>query len=283
MNNAAVPPLVSTDWLNGRMGLGNVRVLDGSWYLPAQKRNAREEYEQTHIQGAAFFDIDAIADTTSTLPHMLPRPEAFAKAVGALGISNADTVVVYDGAGIFSAPRVWWTFRVFGHDNVAVLDGGLPKWRREGRPTESGPPKCRTVPFTASYRPELVRDYAAMLHNLQSQEAQVLDARSEGRFRGTEPEPRPGLKSGHIPGSRSLPFQALIDGDSGTMKSPEELEKIFVAAGISPNTEVVMSCGSGLTAAILAFGLYLTGHVDAAVYDGSWSDWGARNNAPVER
>jgi thiosulfate/3-mercaptopyruvate sulfurtransferase len=265
------------------MELGNVRVLDSSWYMPAQNRDAKGEYAAAHIRGAGFFDIDAVADTSTSLPHMLPAPEAFCEAVGALGISNADTVVIYDGAGIFSAPRVWWTFRVFGHDNVAVLDGGLPKWRREGRPTESGPTKCRTVPFTASFRPELVRDFDAVSNNLQSRAAQVLDARSEGRFRGTEPEPRPGLKGGHIPASRNLPFQVLIDPAAGTMRPPTELMQIFVASGVSPNTPVITSCGSGLTASILAYGLFLIGHIDAAVYDGSWSEWGARADAPVER
>lgn len=278
----AAPPLVSTDWLAARLQ-GNVRVLDASWYMPAQQRDAKAEFAAGHIPSAAFFDIDAIADTSSSLPHMLPTPEAFADAVGKLGIGNDDTVVIYDGAGVFSAPRAWWTFRVFGHDNVAVLDGGLPKWRREGRPTESGPMKRRTVPFTASFRPELVRDFAAVSANIESKAAQVLDARSEGRFHGTEPEPRPGLKGGHIPGSRSLPFQMLIDPASGTMKPAPELAKIFIAAGISPNSPVITSCGSGLTAAILAYGLFLTGHVDAAVYDGSWSEWGGRDDAPVER
>lgn len=279
----AAPPLVSTDWLAARMAQGNVRLLDASWYMPAQNRDAKTEFAAAHIPGAAFFDIDGIADTASPLPHMLPTPLAFADAVGKLGIGTGDTVVIYDGAGVFSAPRVWWTFRVFGHDNVAVLDGGLPKWRREGRPTESGPMKCRTVPFTASFRPELVRDFAAVSDNIVSKAAQVLDARSEGRFRGIEPEPRPGLKGGHIPGSRCLPFQTLIEPESGTMKPPHELEKVFVAAGISPNSPVIASCGSGLTAAILAYGLFLIGHIDAAVYDGSWSEWGGRADAPVER
>jgi thiosulfate/3-mercaptopyruvate sulfurtransferase len=279
----AVPALVSTDWLAARLETGNVRVLDASWYMPAQNRDARAEYESTHIRGAAFFDIDAIADRTTSLPHMLPTPQAFAEAVGALGISNADVVVVYDGAGVFSAPRVWWTFRVFGHDRVAVLDGGLPKWRLEGRPTESGPSKLRKVPFEASVRPELVRDFKAVAANLITKAEILLDARSEGRFRGAEPEPRPGLKGGHIPGSRNLPFQALIDAKTGTMRPASELQKIFIAAGVSPNTPVTATCGSGLTAAILAFGLYLIGHGDAAVYDGSWSEWGGRPEAPVDR
>ncbi len=283
MSGPAVPPLVSTDWLAARMETGNVRVLDGSWYMPAQGRDAKAEFEVSHVRGATFFDIDAIADRTRGLPHMLPTPQAFADAVGALGISNADVVVVYDGAGIFSAPRVWWTFRVFGHDRVAVLDGGLPKWRREGRPTESGPEKLRKVPFEASFRPELVRDFAAIAANLASHAELVLDARSEGRFRGIEPEPRPGLKSGHIPGSRNLPFQALIDPQTGTMRPTAELSRIFAAAGMTQGQPVATSCGSGLTAAILAFGLHLAGHKDAAVYDGSWSEWGAKPDAPVER
>lgn len=283
MTQSAIPPLVSTDWLAERMPLGDVRVLDASWYMPAQQRDAKAEYHAHHIQGAVFFDIDAVADTASGLPHMLPTPHAFAHAVGSLGIGNADTVVIYDGTGIFSAPRVWWTFRVFGHDRVAVLDGGLPKWRREGKPTESGPTKCRSVPFTATLRPELVRDFAAMTANLQNNRDVVLDARSPGRFAATEPEPRPGLAGGHIPGSRNLPFQALIDPDSGTMRAPDELMKIFVAAGVSPTTPVTATCGSGLTAAIIAFALFLIGHRDAAVYDGSWSEWGAKAGAPIER
>jgi len=214
---------------------------------------------------------------------MLPTPADFGTAVGALGIGNDDIVVVYDGAGIFAAPRVWWTFRVFGHDCVAVLDGGLPKWRREGHPIESGPVHPTAKVFRAGFRPGLVRDYDAMLTNVTSGREVVLDARSEGRFKGTEPEPRPGLAGGHIPGSRSLPFQALIDDAGGTMKPAAELARIFADAGVETGRPVSASCGSGLTAAILAFGLHLAGHEDAAVYDGSWSEWGARPGAPVER
>ena len=282
MNTDTPPPLVTTEWLAARIAGGNIRVLDASWYMPAQNRDAKAEFADAHIPGAVFFDIDAIADTASPLPHMLPIPQNFAKAVGSLGIDNDDTVVVYDGAGIFSAPRVWWTFRVFGHDNIAVLDGGLPKWRREGRPLESRTVKPHGISFAASFRPELVRDYAAMLSNLQTRAAGVLDARGPGRFTGAEPEPRPGLKGGHIPGSRNLPYQTLVDPASGTMRPVSELAEIFTAAGIDPNQPVITSCGSGLTAAILALGLFLIGREDAAVYDGSWSEWGAHPDAPVE-
>ena len=278
-----MPPLVTTDWLAPRLADGTVRVLDASWYMPAQNRDALAEFAAGHIPGAAFFDIDGIADTSRPLPHMLPSPEEFGAAVGALGIGNDDMVVVYDGAGIFSAPRVWWTFRVFGHDKVAVLDGGLPKWRREGRLIEAGPSKPRTASFAASYRPELVRDFAAMKANLQKRQAQVLDARSPGRFHGSEPEPRTGLASGHIPGSHNLPFAALIDHATGTMKPLAELAKIFADARIGPNSQVITSCGSGLTAAILAFGLFMIGHRQVAIYDGSWSEWGGIPNAPVAR
>jgi thiosulfate/3-mercaptopyruvate sulfurtransferase len=277
-----LPPLVSTDWLAERLGRSDLKILDASWYMPAQKRDAQAEYAAAHIPGATFFDIDRIADTESSLPHMLPAPSDFAAAVGALGIGNEDDIVIYDGAGIFAAPRVWWTFRVFGHSRVAVLDGGLPKWQREGRPLDAGTPTPTPKNFRASPRPKLVRDAAAMRENIASQKELVLDARSEGRFKGSEPEPRPGLKGGHIPHSRNLPFQALIDPASGTMKPADELRALFAAAGVTAKQHVTASCGSGLTAAILAFGLYLTGRDDAAIYDGSWSEWGALPDAPVE-
>jgi len=277
-----LPPLVSTDWLAERLGRSDLKILDASWYMPAQNRDAQAEYAAAHIPGAMFFDIDRIADTESSLPHMLPSPANFGAAVGALGVGNEDDVVIYDGAGIFAAPRVWWTFRVFGHSRVAVLDGGLPKWRRENRPLESGPLTPTPKNFRASPRPKLVRDAAAMRENIASEKELVLDARSEGRFKGSEPEPRPGLKGGHIPHSRNLPFQALVDPASGTMKPADELRAIFANAGVTAKQRVTASCGSGLTAAILAFGLYLTGRDDAAIYDGSWSEWGALPDAPVE-
>ena len=277
-----LPPLVSTDWLAERLGRSDLKILDASWYMPAQQRDAQAEYAAAHIPGATFFDIDRIADTESSLPHMLPAPADFAAAVGALGIGNEDDVVIYDGAGIFAAPRVWWTFRVFGHSRVAVLDGALPKWKRESRPLESNLVTPTPKNFRANPRPKLVRDAAAMRENVASQKELVLDARSEGRFKGSEPEPRPGLKGGHIPQSRNLPFQALIDPASGTMKPADELRALFAAAGVTAKQRVTASCGSGLTAAILAFGLYLTGRDDAAIYDGSWSEWGALPDAPVE-
>ena len=279
-----LPPLVSTDWLAERIGRPDLKILDGSWHMPAQNRDAKAEFAAARIPGARFFDIDAIADTASPLPHMLPAPADFGAAVGALGIGNEDDVVIYDSVGIFAAPRVWWTFRAFGHSRVAVLDGGLPKWRRENRPLETGPVAGAPTPknFRASPRDKLVRGAAAMRDNIGSQKELVLDARSEGRFKGVEPEPRAGLKGGHIPRSRNLPFQALIDGASGTMKPAEDLRAIFANAGVTAKQRVTASCGSGLTAAILAFGLYLTGRDDVAVYDGSWSEWGALPDAPIE-
>ena len=277
------PPLVSTDWLADRLDNPDLKILDASWYMPAQARDAQAEYAAAHIPGAMFFDIDRIADTASSLPHMLPLPAYFGAAVGALGIGNEDNVVIYDGAGIFAAPRVWWTFRVFGHSRVAVLDGGLPKWKRENRPLDAGPVTPTPKNFRANPRMKLLRDAVAMRENVASEKELVLDARSEGRFKGTEPEPRPGLKGGHIPHSRNLPFQTLIDPASGIMKPADELRAIFANAGVTAKQRVTASCGSGLTAAILAFGLYLTGRDDVAIYDGSWSEWGALPDAPIEK
>jgi thiosulfate/3-mercaptopyruvate sulfurtransferase len=274
--------LVTTDWLARELGAPDLRIVDGSWHLPQLRRDARAEFLAAHLPGAVFFDIDAIADRSTTLPHMLPRPEAFAEAVGALGIGSGDRVVVYDSRGVASAPRVWWTFRVFGHDGVAVLDGGLPRWRAEGRPLEAGAPAPAPRRFDAGLRPSLVRDLGAVRANLETRREQVLDARSSGRFRGTEPEPRAGLRSGHIPGSLNLPPDALCRPD-GTLLPPEDLRRAVEASGLDASKPVVTTCGSGVAACVLALALHRLGRADVAVYDGSWTEWGARADTPVER
>ena len=273
--------LVTTDWLAAHLGDPDLRIVDGSWHMPQLERNARAEFVAAHIPGAVFFDVDAIADHSTSLPHMLPRAEEFAAAVGALGIGAGDRVVVYDSRGVVSAARVWWTFRAFGHENVAALDGGLPKWRAEGRPVQRGEAAPTPRRFTATLRPELVRHVQAMRENLGSRSEQVVDARSRGRFRGTEPEPRAGLRGGHIPGSLNLPYDELYRPD-GTLVPVDELRRRFEGAGIDPGKPVVASCGSGITASVLALGLQLIGSRHVAVYDGSWTEWGGRDDTPVE-
>ncbi len=274
--------LVTTEWLAQNLGRRDVRVVDGSWHMPQLKRDARAEFAQAHIPGAVFFDIDAIADRRTPLPHMLPRASEFAQAVGRLGIGSRDRVIVYDTRGVTSAARVWWTFRVFGHDAVFVLDGGLPRWRAEGRTVEAGSPTPRPRRFTARLRRSLVRDLAGMRQNVTTRKAQVLDARSRGRFAGTEPEPRAGLRAGHIPGSFNLPYDELYEKD-GTMLPADALRTKFEAAGLDLTRPVVTSCGSGITASVLALGLHVIGRPDVAVYDGSWTEWGGRDDTPVER
>jgi thiosulfate/3-mercaptopyruvate sulfurtransferase len=273
--------VVTTAWLAEHLGASDLRVVDGTWHMPQLKRDPRAEFEAAHVPGAVFFDIDAIADRSTTLPHMLPAPSQFAAAVGALGIGSGDRVVVYDVRGVVSAARVWWTFRAFGHEAVAVLDGGFRKWRAEGRPLESGAAKPAPRVFSARPRPELVRDLDAMRANIGSHAAQVLDARSAGRFAGTEAEPRAGLRGGHIPGSRNLPYETLYRPD-GTLKPPDELGDAVAAAGIDLARPIVTTCGSGVTASVLALALYVLGRRDVAVYDGSWSEWGARSDTPIE-
>jgi thiosulfate/3-mercaptopyruvate sulfurtransferase len=274
--------LVTTEWLAQNLGRRDVRVVDGSWHMPQLKRDARAEFAQAHIPGAVFFDIDAIADRHTPLPHMLPRASEFAQGVGPLGIGSRDRVIVYDTRGVTSAARVWWTFRVSGHDAVFVLDGGLPRWRAEGRTVEAGSPTPRPRRFTARLRRSLVRDLAGMRQNVTTRKAQVLDARSRGRFGGTEPEPRAGLRSGHIPGSFNLPYDELYDKD-GTILPADALRTKFEAAGLDLTRPVVTSCGSGITASVLALGLHVIGRPDVAVYDGSWTEWGGRDDTPVER
>ncbi len=274
--------LVETAWLADHLRDPHVRVVDATYHLPHLKRDARAEYRQGHIPGAAFFDIDGISDHANPLPHMYPRAEEFGAAVGALGIGNDDLVVCYDSYGLMSAARAWWMFRSFGHDRVAVLNGGLPKWKREGRPLETGDTAPARKTFTARLRPELVRSKDDVLANLKTKAAQVLDARSPGRFRGSEPEPRQGLRGGHIPASKNLPYNTLIDKDALTVLPVEGLRERFAAAGIDPQKPVITSCGSGVTACALALGLHLIGAPQVAIYDGSWSEWGLPGDTPVE-
>jgi len=278
---ARLPTVVTTEWLAKELGAPDLRVLDGTWHMPQLRRDARAEFAQGHIPGAVFFDIDAIADPTTTLPHMLPTAEAFAAAVGALGVGSGDRVVVYDTRGVVSAARVWWTFRVFGHDSVAVLDGGLRAWKAGGRALETGSPTPPRREFHARRRPELVRDLDAMRRNLATRAEQVLDARSRGRFAGTEPEPRPGLRGGHIPGSLNLPYETLYRPD-GTLLPPEGLRAAIEAAGVDLGKPITTSCGSGVTASVLALALHLVGVPRVAVYDGSWTEWASQHDTPVE-
>jgi thiosulfate/3-mercaptopyruvate sulfurtransferase len=279
-----VSDLVSTDWLGQHLSDPRIRVLDGSWWMPGSGHDPEAEWRAARIPGARFFDIDRIADTAMPLPHMLPGEGVFVDALNKLGIGADDHVVVYDAAGLFSAPRVWWTFRAFGFAHISVLDGGLPKWRREGRPVESGPIAPATAPahvFAPRLDRRWLRTFDDMRANVDRATESVLDARSAGRFAGTEPEPRPSLRGGHIPGSKSLPFTKLVDSASGTLRGPTELAATFAKLEVDDCTPVVATCGSGLTAAIVAFALHTLGHRSVAVYDGSWSEWGARADAPV--
>ena len=275
-------PLVSTDWLAEKLGSPNIVVLDGSFFMPNQNRSPKAEYQQAHIPGAGFFDIDAIADHATNLPHMLPSPEEFAEAVGKLGIDNGTLVVAYDSNYFMASARVWWTFRIFGHDRVAVLDGGIARWLQQGRSVNAEPVTVQPKHFTASFRPELVRDIEQVRALLNQPDAQILDARGPGRFYGTEPEPRPGVRGGHMPGSRNLPYKTLSEETSFCLKPLAELEALYRQTGIEIAKPVVTTCGTGITASILALGLYLLGNEAVAVYDGSWTEWGAREDVPAE-
>ena len=282
-------PLVTAAWLAEHLAEPGVKVMDASWYLPAEQRDPAAEFAAAHIEGAVFFDIDCVRDPDNPLPHMLPSRQIFADEMARLGISNGDAVIVYDGAGLFSAPRAWWTMRVFGHDNVALLDGGLPAWRAANLPIASGPAAPGSGPatpgaakFEAGFRPELVRDLARMLGNLQERAEQVVDARGRGRFEGSEPEIRPGVRSGHIPGSLNLPYAELIDAADQTLLPANRLAAAFAELGVDLARPIVTTCGSGISAALLALALFVCGHDGAAVYDGSWTEWGGRSDTPTE-
>ena len=265
--------LVSTDWLAAHLKDPDLRVIDASWYLPDAGRNAAAEYSAGHIPGARFFDIDEITDSRSALPHMAPPPEKFISRMRAMGIGDGHQVVVYDGAGLFSAARVWWTFRLMGKFDVAVLDGGLPKWRAENREIEDMPPVLRDRHITVSRQNHLIKDVTQVAHAAKLGEAEIIDARAAPRFRGEVPEPRPGLRSGHIPGAKNLPYATLLNADA-TLKPVAELRALFEAAGVNLAKPAITTCGSGVTAAVLSLALERIGHKNHALYDGSWAEWG---------
>lgn len=276
--------LVETDWLADNLDAPGVKVCDATFFLPSDERVAAEQYAAQHIPGAVYFNVDDICDPDSPLPHMLPSNEIFSEKVGALGIASDDKVIVYDAnGGGMAAARAWWTFRVFGHSNVALLNGGLPKWLAEGRAVTSEIPTLEAQTFKAEKNAALVRNLDQMLANIDSAAEQVADARARGRFEGTAAEPREGMRSGHIPGSLSLPYDFFMDASANfTMRSADDIAAAIKDAGVDMKKPLITSCGSGVTASLLALGFYLMGKDDVAVYDGSWTEWGARDDTPIE-
>jgi thiosulfate/3-mercaptopyruvate sulfurtransferase len=274
--------LVSTEWLEAHLKDPDLRILDASWYLPDAGRDPKAEYQAAHIPGARFFDIDEISDQRSSLPHMAPTPEKFISRMRAMGVGDGHQVVVYDGAGLLSAARVWWTFRLMGKTDVAVLDGGFPKWQAEGRPVEDMPPILRDRHITVSRQAHLVRDVTQVAAAAKLGDHEIIDARSAERFRGEAAEPRPGLRAGHIPGSKSLPFGRLLNPDR-TMKAPADLRATFEEAGVDLRKPAITTCGSGVTAAILSLALERMGKTDHSLYDGSWAEWGMYGDLKVAK
>lgn len=273
------PFVVTAEWLEAKLDEPGLSIVDGSWYLPAHKRDARAEYEAGHIPGAVFFDQDLVVDPSATLPHTLPQPQQFGQFVSSMGISADDTIVVYDGPGFFSAPRVWWMFRLMGASNVFVLDGGFDGWKAEGRQVTSEPTRVAPSYFDALNAAELVATFDDMVQIVADGSAQIADARSPGRFTGEEAEPRPGMRSGHMPGARNVPASAL--SKDGQFLSVGELRAVLEQAGIDLSRPVVTSCGSGVTAAAISLALASVGHTDNRLYDGSWTEWGGRSDTPV--
>ena len=279
--NETIPTLVETDWLADSLGRDDIRVVDATWHLPTDERDGIDNYTGGHIPGAVFWDIDAIADPDTELPHMMPDEVTFARHMKEIGIGSEYHVVVYDNMNMMTAPRVWWSLRAFGHNKVSILNGGQNKWVAENRPLTTDAPDIAGTTFSASFNAKMVRTVDQVWGNVESKDEQILDARAAGRFNGTDPEPRTGCRSGHIPESLNLPFNHLIDPETGTIKPPDDLRAYLDGVGIAENRPVVTTCGSGITACVLALGLHLTGRTDVSVYDGSWTEWGSRVDTPV--